>query len=368
MIRLPAAALFLSAIAGATAAHAADETQPAEKAQAETYPFIEAELETTLGNDLVFRSDDPGAEINDFYPEAALALRFGLTPNLSVNAGLTLEPVLDPTPFEDRVFGDLGLYVDTLNLQAETGGFTFVAGKFGPGFGRAWDNTPGVYGTDLVEDYELSEQIGFGAAYAFTGAYGTHTLGANVFFADTTVLSDSAFTRRGRTYRSDGGAGNTERLDNFSVTLDGAEFGAMPGFSYHLGYRHLSAGEGDAASESGFVGGVAQELELGGATLGLTAEAAWFDNFGGTLDEALYLSGGLSLVRGPWHGELAATLRRFAFDAGGHRNDRLVQVSGGYGFDNGFDVSLGYALARAEDLDAHVFGVRLSKTFSYSSR
>jgi hypothetical protein len=32
-------------------------------------------------------------------------------------------------------------------------------GKLNPGFGVAWDKAPGIYGTDLAEDYEISERI-----------------------------------------------------------------------------------------------------------------------------------------------------------------------------------------------------------------
>lgn len=68
------------------------------------------------------------------------------------------------------------------------------------------------------------------------------TLGANLFTADTTFLSDSIFTSRGRLARADGGATNTGRLDNFSFTIDGEEIAALPDFSWHLGYRHLQPG------------------------------------------------------------------------------------------------------------------------------
>lgn len=338
--------------------------------EAATYPFVDGELELSLGNDNLFSSDDPGNRINDLFPEAALAAQFHFTPGLLLNLGLTLEPVLDPLPFEDRFFGDVGLYVDTLSLQADMGNFSFTAGKFGPGFGRAWDNTPGIWGTDFAEDYELAEQIGFGASYAIeTGTAGTHTIGANVFFADTTVFSDSLFTRRGRVSTADGGAGNTGRLDNFSVTLDGADFPSLPGFSYHLGYRHLSAGLGDLGSENGFVGGIAQETELAsGLVLAVSGEVAHFVNFGGTLDRATYFTPGLSLAGEHWHGEVAGTVRRINFDGGGAQTDYLAQISAGYTFDNGIDISAGYAFVRADDIRNHVVGVRLSKTFEFSTR
>ena len=364
--------LFASTLLLAAApARAAD---PAVQAPAETpasYPYIEGTLDLELGHDWVFRSDDPANEIHDLYFTGNLGLKFVLTPIFSINTGLTLEAVEDPLPFEDRFFGDHGLYVDTLNLQADLGNFTFLLGKFGPGFGTAWDNTPGVFGTVFAEDYELAEQLGFGAAYTFdAGDAGKHTLGANIFYADNTFLSDSVFTRRGRNVVGNGGAGNTGRLDNVSVTLDGGEFAALPGFTYHLGYRHLSAGVTETADENGFVAGIAKETELSnGVVLTVTGELAYFTDAGGVVDDnALYATAGLQLTRGPWHGELAATLRALDIAGIGTQRDHIAQASIGYEFDNGIDISGGYAHVREADVNSHVLGLRLTKSFEFSTR
>lgn len=359
-----------AALALSTAASKGADAQAPEAAPPETYPYIEGELELELGNDFVFRSTDDGNEINDLFLEGTLGLKIGLTPIFSVNAGLKLEPVEDPQPFEDRHFGDIGLFVETLNLQADIGPASISAGKIGPGFGKAWDVTPGIFGTDLAEDYELSEQVGFSAAYRLeTAAMGAHTLGGHVFFADTSALSDSIFTSRGRLSRSDGGAGNTGRLDNVSLTLDGEDMPGLPGFTYTLGYRHLSAGIGDAFDENGFVAGASKETALSsGLVVGLIGELAYFSHHGGTEDDAVYATSGVSLVSGPWHGELAASLRRFDFAGGGSQSDHLVQVSGGYEFDNGLDLSLGYGLTRDGGTDSHVIGLRLARSFAFSTR
>jgi len=366
---LLAASAATIALLIAGAANAADDIPAAETAPA-SYPYIEGTLDLEFGDDFVMESDDPSVEINDLYFTGNLAARMHFTPILSLNVGLTLEAVEDPLPFEDRFFGDHGLYMDTLNLQAEYNGFSFLAGKFGPGFGTAWDNTPGVFGTVFAEDYELAEQIGFGLAYTFdAGDAGQHTLGANIFYADNTFLSDSIFTRRGQTHVSDGGVGNTGSLDNFSVTLDGSEFAALSGFSYHLGYRHLSAGVTENADENGFVGGIAKETELSnGMVLGLTGELAYFDNAAGVAgDRALYATTGLSLTHGSWHGELAGTLRKVEL-AGVDFDDHIVQASLGYEFANGIDISAGYAHVREAAVDSHVIGVRLTKSFEFSTR
>lgn len=334
------------------------------------YPHVDGELTLELGDDLVFSSTDPTAELNDLYLNGELVLMVALTSYFSVNAGLTFEPVKDPRPSTDRYFGDQGLYVDTLNAQVDVGNASLVAGKFGPGFGTAWDNTPGVYGVDFAEDYELAEMIGFGGSYAFQNMYaGTIVVGANIFFADTTFLSDSLFTRRGPTRRGDGGAANTERFDNFSVSVDGSDIPGLQGFSWHLAYRHLSPGVGDFKAENGFVAGLAREMDLGnGVTLGVTGEVAYLANAGASADDALYLISGLSLGHGPWHGELAGSLRRTNLAAGGSTSDYLVQLSGGYQFENGIDLSLGYAHTREGGTKGHKIGLRLTKTFEFSTR
>ncbi|MCB1415460.1 MAG: hypothetical protein KDJ64_03505, partial [Nitratireductor sp.] len=126
----------------------------------EAYPAITGSLELELAKDRIYKSDDPLNEIIDVGGSAALAVRMGLVPGLAINLGATLESVLDGEPGEDRYFDGLGLYVDTLNAEFSSGPFTLVAGKFGPGFGTAWDVTPGMYGTTFAEDYELGEMIG----------------------------------------------------------------------------------------------------------------------------------------------------------------------------------------------------------------
>ncbi|MCO5133916.1 MAG: hypothetical protein M9908_06105 [Phyllobacteriaceae bacterium] len=333
----------------------------------EAYPAITGSLELELAKDRIYKSDDPLNEIIDVGGSAALAVRMGLVPGLAINLGATLESVLDGEPGEDRYFDGLGLYVDTLNAEFSSGPFTLVAGKFGPGFGTAWDVTPGMYGTTFAEDYELGEMIGVGiAAELGATAFGTITAGANAFFVDKTVLSESAFHNRGRTSLSDGGAGNTGHLDNFSLTLDGADVPGIDGFSWHLGYRHLSAGRGDDSDESGVVAGFSQEHSVTESLdIVVTGEAAHFSGFGGADDKATYFTGGIGLVSGPWHAEFAANFRNIDYDGGGNDRDTLYQVSAGYEFENGVDVSVGWAQTEEGGIQSDVVGIRLTKTIEF---
>ena len=79
------------------------------------------------------------------------------------------EPVQDPDPGDDRFLEDHGLYAEELFVNYETGHFAGYAGKFNPSFGTAWDLAPGIFGTDLAEDYEITERIGLGGALKFGG-------------------------------------------------------------------------------------------------------------------------------------------------------------------------------------------------------
>ena len=335
------------------------------------YPYVDGEFIWELQGDFTTNSDDPDAELNDIFGYLELAASIYLNDKLQVNFALIGEPVRDPEPGEDRFFEDHGLYLEVLNAQVNLSENTnLVVGKFGPGFGTAWDVTPGIYGVDFAEDYELAEFIGVGLNHTFDSRdFGAVTIGANVFFADTTFLSDSIITSRGQTDINDGGAGNTEELDNFSITLDGADLPILEGFSWHLGYRHLSARLGDIDDEQGFVVGFIQETDFGddkSATFNL--EAATFDNFGGGDDDVDYLTAGLSLVDGPLHLDLAGTLRDIEVAGGSDSDDVLYQTSIGYVDQHDIDWNVGYKFAEEDGIDSHTIGVFVTKAVEFSTK
>jgi hypothetical protein len=346
------------------AALAADNVKPAGTAAPDVYPYIDGVINLEFDNDWTFHSSNPANEFNNLYMHGSTAaFKLGLTQVFSVNLGLTLEQVKGPYPPKDCTMCGIGLYMDTLNLEANLGNWTFTAGKYEPNFGFAWDVAPGPWGSRYAEDYELSERMALGAAYTFDTGFGKHTLAVNTFFADTTVFSESLFNNRGRLHDYDGGAGNTGKFDNFSVTLAGEEIPGLEGFKYNIGYRHQTGTESDAGDENGFVIGLAKDTEIGnGVTLGLVGELAYFEHYTGAAGDATYVTVGGSLKRGPWHGELTGSFRDF------ETNDRLVAASVGYGFDSGYDLSIGYGREHVAGDDNDMIGVRLTKCFSFSTR
>lgn len=334
----------------------------AQNAPAGTPPFIEGEILFELQNDYAFDSDDPSAEINDLFTTIEGAFAVNLTEVFSVQSLFVLEPVRDPRPFDDRFFGDHGLFVEELYGQAQFDHFRIFAGKFDASFGTAWDKAPGIYGVDFAEDYELVERIGGG----FSVSAGQTLLGdvaftGSVFFADISGLSESAITNRGRNRKSLGGASNTNSLESFSITLDGENVPGLPGVVYHVGYRHQAAGTGDAGDEDGFVAGLQKAFELGNdLVLETIVEGVYLDQAFGGPDDVIYFTAGGALISGPWNLSTSFTLRDTDVVGGADLHDRLFQVSGGYTFSNGLTADVGYRYSREARVETHIFGVLMT--------
>jgi len=237
------------------------------------------ELALEIGFGDTFKSNTAGNEFHDLYAIGELVGEAAIGNNVSIFAGLTWESMTDATA--NRSFGDMGLYIDSIGLQFEVDNATFQIGKVAPVFGNAWDMGVGFFAVDLVEDYELAEMLG-GLADVDVGNGSTLSFG--IFFADTSVLSESAGFNRGRNSKTAGGAGNTGKLNNATLQWT-KETGST---TFHIGARHLSAGLGDVSDENGVVAGIGHSFTPSGTPLDVFAEFASFDGFGGTSDDATY--------------------------------------------------------------------------------
>ncbi|MEH6405207.1 MAG: hypothetical protein V7750_17670 [Sneathiella sp.] len=332
-------------------------------ASAETsYPTISGELSVELENDWTHESDDEEGEITDLYPTVTLGTKVGFTNELSVNLEATLEPVEDAN--DDRAFEDLGAYVNILTVNYDANLFSVYAGKFTPNFGIAWDAAPGLFGTDINEDYELAEMLGAGGALNFAAA-GAHTVSGSLFFQDTTFLSDSLGDSRGPVDESDGGPANTEDLSSFALALDG-EFSALEGFRYHVGFSSLEEGDDGDKNQNGYVVGAEYSFNL---TEEITAtplvEYAFIDNAGGIDDdETQYITAAFALNYGGW--DAAATYQhRDTETAGDDFNDYVAALTVGYTFENGIGISGGLREADEEGVESSTAGVLLSYAIEF---
>lgn len=344
--RLAAPLLTAGLVAFAPAALAQDAPK--------SYPHISGELSLEAEDDWTVDSEDPTAELNDIFATIELAAALHFTEAFSLNGSFLIEPVFDAV--DDREFEDHGFFAEELYLKYDAGVAAVFIGKFNPTFGTAWDLTPGIYGADFAEDYELSERIGGGVAVPFNAAGAEHTVTLNAFFADTTFLSESAGQNRGRTRESDAGPSNTEDPSSFSLTLDGG----LPttDLSYHLGTRYQTGGTGDVGDDIGFVAGLNGEWDLGDETsIMAIGEVAYFDDQDASNSNGIYGTVGGAYSWSQWTASASYSLRE---QENGLSADHLIQTSLGYEFDFGLGVELGYRYGEEAKVDSHTLGALLS--------
>ena len=371
-----AAATVLVAVSGMGVAAA--------KAAEDGYPFISGDVTFEVQNDWTFDSDNKDNEINDLYTTIEPTFVMHFMKGLTLTAHGVLEPVLDPEAGEDRYFGDEGFYIQDLFAQYETDRFALLGGKFTPNFGRAWDIAPGIYGTDFAEDYELSERIGFGGAYNLpVSGMGTHRLSASAFFLDTTNLSDSIITSRGRTHESDGGPSNTESPESFAIALDGGELpltlfgdtvpGESPvsGLTYQVAFVSQAAGEGSDKRENGVLVSLADEFPIANKALKLQplVEFAYFFDADGVDGQDRYYAtaGATAIWQEHWSLALSYTRRETMPESGPDVGDNLFQVSGGYEFDSGIGANVGYRYSETDDVADYTIGVLLTYGLDFTT-
>jgi hypothetical protein len=304
--------------------------------------------EVELGVDTTFHSDDPAAEFSDVFAKFDLAVAYALTDRLSAFAKVALEPVISAE--DDRAFDDMGAVVNTLGLRYEADRFALAAGKIAPAFGIAWDVTPGYFGTSLAEDYETSKAIG--AAVDLPVDVVNGQLQMALFYIDDTRLSDSFGTRRGRLRRSDGGAGNTGKLNNIALHWQ-QDFGST---TLHAGARHLQAGNGDVSDETGVSLGVTHGW---GDNIEVMGELATFNGFGGSGEDVDFATLGMAYSRADWTYSAAATLR----DEDAGSAEHIVSVGADYDFDNGAVFSSGLAFTKEDGASARALGLSITMPF-----
>jgi hypothetical protein len=336
------------------------------------YPYLKADVSAEFYVDAVLSADNPDAKGTDVYSSTELNAEVHVNNRFSIMSGLVIEPVDDRHPGQDRFFEDHGLYVEQLFGKLHVTAFDVFAGKFNPAFGRAWDDAPGIYGTDLAAGYELTERVGAGVLLERENTQiGTAKLQASVFHVDMSVFSHSAFTDRGPAYRLDGGLGDTGRMDSFAISLDGEKLPQLAGVSYNVGFVHQARGRNDSDDQNGFVAGAqltrsANELELRWIT-----EAAYFD-YGGDVyaggdpdlfvNELSYFTIGFEAKIRNFHAAAAYSAREATMVNGTHFDDWQYQISGG--MDLGFDWSLdlGYKVLKEQGQESRVLGLMLIKT------
>jgi hypothetical protein len=222
-----------------------------------------------------------------------------LSPTLSIQGALAFEPIGEGdstggTPEGGAtLFRRQAAFLESLRLEWKPDEeLTLYGGRFVAPFGRGHEDFPGLLTSVRAhEAYLIKDALGVGgtARVLSDPAWGEHDLSAAVFAFDRSFLSSTLITRRAccdaryeryeRSTAAQGGPGNSGRVDNVAVALDGDGIAALPGFSYHLALLSRGPGRDGTAREWGYAAGIRQVLRWSDtqSTL-LFAEAVQFRN------------------------------------------------------------------------------------------
>jgi hypothetical protein len=335
-------------------------------------PSISGEVAIEVQNDHNYKSDDADAEQNELFTLTETTVVLEALPGLKVVAHGVLEPVEDPEAREDRVFEDHGLFMEELFLEyaheTNFGGLGLKAGKFNVDFGRGWDATPGVYGTEFAEDgYEITERVGFeGAIDLKTEHYGAHRMTLATFFADTSGLSSSTIQDRPIVKKADGGASNTEDFSSYALGLGGDVPGVMS-LTYHLGFISQAGGDGSTADETGYAAALMYEIPVTeDLSINPFVEAVQ-QNSTGAVDgtDTTHLTGAVEATWKGWNTAVAYTDRTTETSGAPDTDDHQFQVSAGYEFENGLGLNVGWKQREESGIQSETVGALATYTIAY---
>ncbi|MEM1268067.1 MAG: hypothetical protein AAGI50_18830 [Pseudomonadota bacterium] len=324
------------------------------------YPRIEGDVIFRLAYDYDYKTDARTATAQD------VALKMEARPSLQVSEtfGISSEIRLENAgpPSDNRYFEEQALFVRKLfMLYDPTDQLSLYAGKLTPAFAFFSLNIPGMYGNSYSKEIELIERVGLGGDYRISTGTWRHTLSAVLFFEDTSILSDSLITNRGRTDLEDGGASNTETLESLTLALEGTT--PAPGFTYRIAYLREAAGAGDVGDEEGVLIAAKQTIDLaGGRSLDMVGEFSALSQFEGSADDIMYISGGLSYATGPWRGTLSGTYRPRDLATGGVFEDYSLQTALSYSIRDDLALEVAHEFTRDRDDTGQRVGLRLNKT------
>jgi hypothetical protein len=303
---------------------------------------------------------------------------------LTINGLVRLEQVRDQRT--GGVFVDEALYVQRLFAVINTPPLYFYGGKIHPRFGIGWWATPGLYGTDFDEDYELVDKIGAGIRWDIQ-AFGRHRFTAEAFQADTSFLSNSlirdapfgspGLKRPSTLYLTDGGPSNTGALESFAFALSGRRVVGINGFGYDIGWAKQKASPYDVRDEYSWVVSTNWLFNLSDTVvLQPMAEFVSIAGQRGTDRDVNYLTVAAQLRLGPYWTLGAHTTQRYVrdFAADNYYTDWLAGIAVAYDLGEwkdrvpwleGLSAILGYRYNRIFGVESQTVGMQIKYAIDF---
>lgn len=239
-----------------------------------TYPQVSFEGEFYLFFEGRPRAAEGRTQGGNLYFRGEAVTGFHLSPQLSVQMSLHAEPVQEVQPNGGFAgFRYPGAFMDALYIDwRPSDRLRFEIGKFTAPFGYGYEQFPGIMARWRAHEvYWIRESLGLSATWTALSdpRFGEHDISAAVFTLDRSILSTTLGTSRrccaveaerySRNTAEVGGAGNTGRLNNFAVALDGDRFGWLPNFAYHAAVLSRGPGQDGTAREWGYALGARYE-------------------------------------------------------------------------------------------------------------
>jgi hypothetical protein len=260
-----------------------------------------------------------------------------------------------------------GLFVEEIKGQFENEDARLFFGKFNPSFGSAFrkEKRIGVFVTDFTQDYELTEKIGFGVSALLENA----ELTVSTFFNDTSGLSNSMISKRGRTKTGNGIAGNTSTPSSFSLSLEGQDLFGVEDLFYNFGYRSLSVENIEGrADETGFVGGVEYLIPVGLHTSIIPfVEVVNINNWSGEVDRNVNFSTVALIAKySSWTISISNVIRDIRQkNSIGNVTDSQMQYSIGYKFKNNLVLDVSKVKLEENNSKADLIGANISYLYEF---
>lgn len=331
---------------------------------------------TKVQNDYALRegAKDYRSNGNNLYTEIEPEIVFKLAPNFSIEAAAKLEQIQPREEGDNQYFAHEGAYISNLQAVYGVGGVTFNAGKFTAPFGFGPDDAPGLFGDTFIEDYELTERLGVGAATEVqVPGVAKVALAVSLFTRDRTVLSETALTKR-RTLRiADGGPGNTTGPSSWSAVADIEDIKGLPDLHLKASYLSQKAGENDVKEQRAWAIGLEWEKAFeAGFSMRPLVEYVHANGASG-LNEATsgegigedIVTAGLGFGYDRWNGSVSWGRRHIRQADTDPVNDTFWQVGLGYAFLDDIAIDTAYGYVEDGGSISRLIGARVKHTLEF---
>ena len=194
-----------------------------------------------------------GTPKNNLEPTVSWQAYTWFTPELTMNVNLALNQVNQGPTNDDWAAYGMGAQAGDVWLQWSDQRTGIIAGRFTAPFGIAPLLLPGVFDTNLVNNYNFGGLMG-GLGTLSTGdeGLGIHALNASFFGIDTTFMANNVFVATPQAT----GPGTGGGVDSWSIGYAAENVPLIfPTLQYNFSYIQFGDGNGAPENQKGFNAG-----------------------------------------------------------------------------------------------------------------